>query len=61
MTKFYISILQDTFVNRVGRRKIKKKYYDKYVTMLTIHLSNHFSDKYVTPCQVTLLTVTDES
>ena len=30
--------------------KKSKKYYDKYVLMLAIHIDNHSSDKFVPPC-----------
>ena len=29
-----------------------KKYYDKYVSILTIHVDNHLSDKFVSPYHV---------
>jgi len=44
---FVFSSFRDLFVSRVGRRKVKKKYYDKYVPMLTIHVGKHFNDKFI--------------
>jgi len=32
--------------------KKPKKYYDKYVYMLTIYVDNHFNDKFVLLCHV---------
>jgi len=34
------------------KTKSKKKYYNKYVSMPTIQVCNHFSDKFVPPCHV---------
>ena len=44
------SSFRDTFVSGIGRRKIKKILYDKYVNILTSkddHVDNHFSEKFV--------------
>ena len=51
-TKFYIFIFQGWICQRSGKMKSKKKYYDKYAPILAIHVDNHFSDKFISPCQV---------
>ena len=48
---------RDAFVNVMGKRKVKKKYYmtNMHVPMLTIrydHVINNFSDKFVLLCHV---------
>ena len=52
---FTFSSFRDTFVNRVGRQKVKKILYDKYAPMLTIrddHIDNYFSNKFAPLCHV---------
>ena len=48
---FVFSSFTDTFVSEAGRQKVKK-YYEKYIPMLAIHVGNHFSDKFVPPCHI---------
>jgi len=48
---FIFTSSRDTFVNEM-RNKKSRKYYDKYALMLTIHVDNHFTDKFVPPCHV---------
>jgi len=51
---FTFSSFRDAFVSGVGRRKVKK-YYDKYISMLTIrddYVDNYFSDKFVLLCHI---------
>ena len=52
---FAFSSFGNALVSEVGRRKVKKILYDKYVHMLTIkddHVDGHFSDKFVFLCHV---------
>ena len=52
---FVFSSFRDAFVSGVGRQKVKKILYDKYVPMLTIrngHIDNHFSEKFILLCHV---------
>ena len=35
-----------------SKDKKSKKYYDKYASILAIHVDNHFSDKFVLLCHV---------
>ena len=52
---FVFSFFRDTFLSVMGRRKVKKILYDKYVLMLKIRndqVDNHFNDKFVPLCHV---------